>query len=277
MILFLQAAHASSAVTLQSSNPQHFGWFGESVAISGTTMVVGAPQESGGGYSDAGHAYIIDTTANALPITLTSPHAIAGGVFGFSVAISGTTVVVGAPGETAGAGRAYVFDATTGLSVFPLTSRNAVNSGLFGYSVAISGTTVVVGAPGEAVFVFPFLLPRAGNAYVFDATSGSWIRTLTSPNAATDGDFGSSVAISGTTVVVGAPGEAVGGQAHAGNAYTFDDTTGTPIATLTSPYALANGEFGTSVAVSECDPTVVVGALGETATGQVQAGHAYIF
>ena len=101
--------------------------------------------------------------------------------------------------------------------------------------------------------------------------------TLESPNPQHDGFFGQSVAISGTTAVVGAPGEAVGGQAHAGNAYTFDDTTGTPIATLTSPYALANGEFGTSVAVSECDPTVVVGALGETATGQVQAGHAYIF
>ena|SRR2546422_11697744 len=113
VILFLNAAYASSAVTLESPNPQHDGFFGQSVAISGPIAVVGAPDESGGGYSQAGHAFIIDTTANDLTITLTSPNDATNGHFGFSVAISGTTVVVGAPSETATgqvqAGHAYIF------------------------------------------------------------------------------------------------------------------------------------------------------------------------
>src|SRR2546430_464083 len=87
MTLFLNAAHASSAVTLASPNPQPGGNFGRSVAISGTTVVVGAPSETGGGYLNAGHAYIIDTTTDPLTFTLTSPNAQTAGQFGLSVAI----------------------------------------------------------------------------------------------------------------------------------------------------------------------------------------------
>src|SRR6267143_3555132 len=143
MTLLLNATYASSAVTLTSPNPQLDGGFGHSVAISGTTVVVGAEGETGVGFLQAGHAFIIDTTANALPITLTSPNAGSGGSFGTSVAISGTTIVVGAPGETAGgfAGHAYVFDATTGDLIRTLTSPNTQLEGEFGESVAISGAT----------------------------------------------------------------------------------------------------------------------------------------
>ena len=78
-------------------------------------------------------------------------------------------------------------------------------------------------------------------------------------------------------MVVGAPGETAGGQAEAGQAHTFDATTGTLIATLASPYAASTGEFGWSVAINEGDPIVVVGAPMETASGQFVAGHAYLF
>src|SRR5947199_100623 len=102
-----------------------------------------------------------------------------------------------------------------------LTSPNAQTDGLFGRSVAVneSGTIVVVGAFGESAGT-P-VQPEAGNAYVFDATDGSLITTLTSPTPQADGDFGLSVAVSGTTVVVGAPGESAGTpvQPRAGHAY----------------------------------------------------------
>src|SRR6266850_1115106 len=216
MTLFLNAAYASSAVTLTSPNPQLNGRFGQSVAISGTTVVVGAPAETGGGYLLAGHAYIIDTTTDPLTFTLTSPNAEASGAFGQSVAISDTTVVVGAPGETASghslAGNAYVFDATDGSLLATLTSPNAQPNGAFGAAVAISGTTVVVGATWETAGVHS----HAGHAYVFDATDGSLLVTLTSPNAESFGSFGESVAISCTTVVVGAHRETVGLQPDAG-------------------------------------------------------------
>src|SRR2546426_8167574 len=86
-------------------------------------------------------------------------------------------------------------------STITLTSPNAQHAGYFGSSVAINENDpiVVVGAPGET--------GNAGHAYVFDATDGSLIATLTSPNANAQISiyfFGSSVSISGTIAVVGA-------------------------------------------------------------------------
>jgi WD40 repeat protein len=249
--------------------------FGASVSISGTTVVVGAPVETANAAGNAGHAYVFDATDGSLITTLTSPNAAVNSFFGYSVSISGTTVVVGAPMETANAlgdaGHAYVFDATDGSLITTLTSPNAQADGVFGSSVSISGTTVVVGAPGETVG----LQTSAGHAYVVGATDGSLITTLTSPNALIKGFFGSSVSISGTTVVVGAYGETANALLNAGHAYVFDASTGSPVASLTSPYAQADGEFGRSVSVS-CT-TVVVGARFETANGQLYAGHAYSF
>jgi hypothetical protein len=251
-----------------SPNPVTPGNFGHAVAISGNTIVVGAPFETSGTTGYEGHAYVFDATTGALVSTVTSPNPQYAGNFGRSVAISGNTIVVGAPFEAFG--NAYVFDATTGALVSTLNS-GYVFGGEFGTSVAISGTTVVVGAP----FASSGTTAAAGNAYVFDATDGSLITTLTSPNAQHDGSFGQSVSISGTAVVVGAPDEMANVLSKAGHAYVFDASTGSPIASLTSPYAQAGGEFGISVSVS-CT-TVVVGANLETANGQTGAGHAYSF
>jgi hypothetical protein len=263
--------------TLTSPSPQAVGRFGYSVAISGTTVVVGAPLQTANALLAAGHAYVFDATDGSLITTLTSPTSQIDGEFGTSVSISGTTVVVGAPQETANplsnAGHAYVFNATDGSLITTLTSPSPQANGRFGISVSISGTTVVVGAQDEMANA----LVAAGHAYLFDATDGSLITTLTSPNAQIYGLFGWSVSIgqSNPTVVVGAPGESVDGQAAAGHAYVFDASTGSLIATLTSPYALVGGEFGYSVAISST--TVVVGAPFETANGQLTAGHAYSF
>jgi hypothetical protein len=278
-MLFLPAASADSTITLTSPNAQHNGQFGFSVAVNegDPLVVVGAPDETANALAGAGHAYVLDTTTGLIT-TLTSPtpqSTVSERGFGHSVSISGTTVVVGAPAETAnalaGAGHAYVFDATDGSLITTLTSPTPQNPGFFGLSVSISGTTVVVGAPRETANA----VPLAGDAYVFNATDGSLITTLTSPNAQSNGEFGFSVSISGTTVVVGAPDETANALAVAGHAYVFDALTGSPIASLTSPYAQAGGAFGTSASVS-CN-TVVVGALGETANGQTGAGHAYSF
>ena len=261
--------------TLTSPNAQVGGFFGYSVAVSGTTVVVGAPEETATGSRESGHAYVFRASTGAPIATLTSPNSQTDGFFGLSVAISGSTVVVGAYGETAlgysDVGHAYVFKATTGALISTLMSPSAQAYGEFGSSVAISGSTVVVGAPDQTTSGHPY----AGHAYVFRATTGAPIATLTSPNAQTVGLFGASVAVSGTTVVVGAPGENVSGHLAAGRAYIFKATTGALIATLASPDAQRNGGFGTSVAVG--GTTVVVGAPGENASEYVSAGHAYVF
>ena len=267
--------------TLTSPTPQStvFGrGFGYSVSVSGTTVVVGAPGETANALSEAGNAYVFDATDGSLITTLTSPNALSDGHFGASVSISGSTVVVGARDETAIPGRprsgnAYIFDGSTGSLITTLTNPTPKGLGNFGYSVSISGTTVAVGAPYE--YATPSALSSAGNAYVFDATDGSFIATLTSPNAQVSGLFGFSVSVGGTTVAVGALDETANLQPFAGRAYVFDATGGSLIATLTSPYAQAYGQFGYSVATT-CT-TVVVGALRETANGQPGAGHAYSF
>lgn len=261
---------------LTSAHAQYDGKFGYSVAISGSTVVVGAPFEKDG----VGHAYLINITTGLVK-TLNTPPAKPGGyqdggLFGFSVAASGSTVVVGAPFDAAAgrgstAGRAFTFSAGTGDLISTLVSPNAQGGGDFGWSVAISGTTVVVGAPGETVSGEY----GAGHAYAFSAATGHLISTLTSPNAQGGGNFGFSAAISGTTVLVGAPFENASGDSEAGHAYTFKAATGSLISTLTSPNAQNYGWFGYSVGVSRT--TVVVGAPYENASGEIRGGHAYTF
>jgi hypothetical protein len=262
--------------TLTSPNAQSGGRFGYSVGIGGNRAVVGAPQETAGGFPQAGNAYVFNINNGALGQTPASLNSLSDGYFGSSVSIGGTRAIVGAPGETANgfsdAGRAHTFSVTTGALVWTLTSNGAENNGNFGYSVAISAGRVVVGAPGETTNGFT----GAGNAYVFAANSGSWLATLIDPNSEIDGSFGSSVSIGGNLAMVGAPGETVGLSAQAGNAYVFNAITDALVRTLTSPNAQNGGRFGRSVAIFSSNRGIV-GAYGESAGGFTGAGRAYIY
>ena len=175
--------------------------FGGSVAISGTTAVVGA-----WGSDDVGGVYIFSEKKGAWKQTAQLKDPVSGDNalgdhFGSSVAISGAVVVVGAPGDDLfnGAGRAYVFTETKGA-----WKRTAVVHGshAFGWSVAISGTTAMVGSPG-----CEGCTKNGGRTYVFTETKGTWKQRadLAASDAVAGGGFGSSVAVSGTTVLVGAP------------------------------------------------------------------------
>ena len=268
-------------LTLTSPHPQTDGYFGSSAAISSTTVVVGAYGEKASGYAQAGHVYLFGAMSGKLVHRLTSPNAQSGGNFGFAVAISGTTVVVGAPNEAAsnysGAGHAYVFNASTGKLIRTLTSPHAQYGGCFGYSVAITGSTLVIGAMCETADTACCGNYSAGHVYAFDATSGKLTLTLTSPNAQPDGAFGSSVAVSGTRLMVGAPGEGPSPpvQYPPGAAYLFEAKTGALIANLTDPQPAGSGRFGSSVAIDST--TAVVGAGGETASGVQYAGLTYLY
>ena len=114
----------------------------------------------------------------------------------------------------------------------------------------------------------------AGRAYTFSASTGKVLKSFTSPNSQFGGQFGESVAISGTTVLVGAYREIVSGLSNAGNAYAFSTTSGSLLDIFTSPNPETNSYFGVSVALSST--TMVVGAEGETGSGVTEAGDAYI-
>ncbi len=112
----------------------------------------------------------------------------AGDNFGFSVAVSGDTAVVGAPFEGSRAGAAYVFQRDQGGAgnwgeVKKLTASDAEAGDRFGVSAAVSGDTAVVGARSEG--------SEAGAAYVFHRDEGganNWgeVKKLTASDASVD-------------------------------------------------------------------------------------------
>ncbi|NQT12506.1 MAG: hypothetical protein HQ582_07150, partial [Planctomycetes bacterium] len=185
--------------TLDNPAPGWLDYFGNSVAISGNTLVVGAHADNPGTANDTGSAYIYDATAGNLLQTLNNPTPASYHSFGWSVAVSGNTMVVGAPGDDTGArgaGSAYIYDAATGNLLQTLHNPTPASSDGFGYS-AVSGDMVVVGAPWDDTGA-----TDAGSAYIYDATTGHELRTLSNPTPASSDQFGRSVAVSGNTVVV---------------------------------------------------------------------------
>ena len=260
---------------LLASDAQANDWFGTSVAVSGDTVVVGALGEDDGGVeAGAAYAFVRNGTTWTEQAKLMASDAQAGDWFGYSVAMSGDTVVVGAYYEDSGgsdAGAAYVFvrNGTTWTEQAKLMASDAQAGDWFGYSVAVSGDTVMVGALGEDDGGV-----EAGAAYVFVRNGTTWNEQdkLVASDAQASDFFGTSVAVSGDTVVVGVAGEGSGGV-EAGAAYVFvrNGTTWTEQDKLMASDAETFDQFGLSVAVS--GDTVLVGAFGES----ISAGATYVF
>lgn len=240
-------------------------YFGISVAISENIAIVGAPFDTDKGIYPSGSAYVFDVTTGAQLFKLTSSDDAPFARFGNSVAISGTTALVGA---SDGFGAAYLFDITTGTQLFKLTASDGAPYEKFGYSVALSESTAIVGAPTDddnGRF--------SGSAYVFDVTTGAQLFKLTPSDAAAGDYFGISVTLSGTTALVGAPYGDEKGEGS-GGAYVFDVTTGTQLSKLTTSDGTTGDFFGNSVALS--GSTAVIGAPGDASKG-FQTGAAYMF
>ena len=255
--------------------------FGLSVALSGDTAVIGVIGEDFG-YADQGAVYVfsrVGTEWSQQP-RLFAPDGEADDKFGAPVAISGDTVVVGASfddvGGNANQGSAHVFDICQALAEQDqLTGNIGAESEYFGVKVAISGDTAVVGAKFDTVDGNE----KQGSAYVFVRTGARWTRQqmLTGSNSAADDWFGSSVGISGDTVIVGATDEEVGANTDQGSAYIFvrNGTTWTQQQRLTSSDGGMYDHFGQSVAIS--GDTAIVGVESHDTDGNTSQGAAYVF
>jgi len=144
-------------VILTASDAEDGDEFGCSVSIGGDFVVVGADYADGAG-TDCGAAYIFDRNKDGPDawgeeVIITASDAEANDQFGWSVAISSDSVVIGAPYEGDNGvdlGAVYVFHRTTG-TLWKLTAAGAEDGDRFGYSVSVSinGDYVVVGAPFE--------------------------------------------------------------------------------------------------------------------------------
>ena len=145
--------------------------YGNSVAVSGKYIVVGAYQNDTGA-SNAGSAYVYDLgsiTPTAPIAILTNPSPANSDYFGYSVAVSGNFIAVGTPYDgtvVPNAGSTYVYESSSPTVTTPIATLNnptAATLDLFGWSVAVSGKYVVVGAYEDDAGV-----PNAGSAYIYD-------------------------------------------------------------------------------------------------------------
>ena len=268
--------------TLSNPTPAAFDIFGNSVAISGTRVVVGAPQDDTGA-SDAGSAYLYDLASGTptVPVlTISNPTPASSEAFGRAVAISGTRVVIGAPQDNGGGnlnGAAYVYDVGSGTPTVPVATLNNPTPALldgFGSAVAIFGTRIVVGAPQDDAGA-----TDTGSAYVYDLTSGTPnapVVTMNNPGPGQFDNFGQSVAISSSRVAIGVPTDDLGAK-DAGTVYLYDPSGGSPnvpASTLNNPGPSIQNTFGVSVAIS--GSRMVVGASGDD-TGASNGGRAFVY
>jgi len=289
---------------LNSSNQSLADAFGNSVAISGDYAVVGAPQDDGSTdtITTAGEAYIFKRNQGGannwgLIKTLNSPNEDTDDAFGYSVAIDGDYIVVGAYGDegstgTIGTGEAYVYKKDQGGAdnwglIKTLNSDNEDDGDTFGNSVAIDGNYIVVGARTDHGTADA--IGSAGEAYVYKKDQGgvdNWglIKILNSDNEDTGDQFGWSVAISGDYIAVGAfvDDGSIDAIIDAGEVYVFKKDQGGVdnwglIKILNSDNEDTADQFGYSVAIS--GDYIVVGAYGDDGSTDAisSAGEAYVF
>lgn len=256
--------------------------FGQSLALSGDTALVGACQKSVGGQSQAGAAYVFTgsgaTWSPQAELTLASPAVNA--YFGYSVALSGDTALVGASGtdldKLSRAGAAYVYtrSGASWAQQAELTAADPAYHDEFGGYVALSDGTALIGAVGKTVDG----QPAAGVAYVFTGSDATWSQQaeLTDPNQGAADLFGFPVLLSGHYALIGACGTTVNGQANAGAAYLFSGagSSWTQQAGLTDPDAAGSDFFGRSLDLS--GGTVLIGSQNATAGEQPGAGGAFV-
>lgn len=235
----------SEQAYLKASNTEASDQFGYAVSLSGDTAIIGAPNESSASTdvngnegdnsaSGAGAAYVFTRNGStwSQQAYLKASNAEGGDNFGYSVAISGGIVVVGAYQEDSSAtgvngnqsdngaltsGAAYVFErnGTIWNQQAYLKASNTGGGDQFGSSVAISDNLVIVGAHQEdsnATGVDGSQAEGASNSgaayvYVRRATAWSQLAYLKASNTGANDGFGNPVAISGRLVVAGASGE----------------------------------------------------------------------
>jgi hypothetical protein len=288
------AAGAASAIQAKllprDANAQNV--FGASIAVSGTTALVGATTANGGPGQGTGAAYVFvkgptGRWTQQAKLAASDPAGTARENFGFSVALDGDTAVIGAPNRgqfpgdpLGGSGAAYVFQRSgttwSQQAILTETPSGGDIGDFFGFSVAISGGTVLASATGTAI---PGHDTNSGGVFEYVRSGVTWpqVARFAGSDTAPNDTFGWDVALAGNTAVIGAPRATTGGP---GAAYVFTKTsTGfAQRAELRPPDSQSADLFGYSVALS--GRTALVGQPGCCALPQrfgVFRGAAYTF
>lgn len=268
---------------LNASDADFDDRFGVSVDVSGSTAVIGAPGADCPGGFDCGAAYVFqyrDDRWTEQQVLLAGDRAFED-AFGTSVGVSEDSLVVGAPGAACGAGEdcgaAYVFELSGDIwtQQQKIVAADADFEDGFGTSVDISGGSIVAGSPGTVCGAGQ----DCGAAYVYLRDDSLWLQQqkLVADDADFEDGFGTSVGISGDSVVIGSPGVACTGGQDCGAAYTYGRTSGVWMAqdTLRAGGATFDDRLGSAVDLNA--DTAVIGAPGVACAAGQNCGAAYVF
>lgn len=244
--------------------------FGVAVALRGELALVGAMDDADNG-PQSGSAYLFDAATGRELLKLLPADGGPRERFGRAVALDGTTALIGAyRDDDAGldAGSSYLFDTSDGAQLAELRAPQVSALDLFGFSVALRGELALVGAPGDDDGG-----REAGCAYLLDTSTGQVLTVLRAHDPSRSAYFGTSVALSQSHALVGAPYDDQVAP-DAGAAYMFDVRTGVQVAKLTAPGGAAGANLGLAVALRGA--TALVGAPNEP-QGDLRSGAAYLF
>ena len=279
VMLALQQAQLTAA---DGAAGDRFGW---RVAISGDSALVGVPGADVGGNLDQGSAYVFVRSGGAwsLQTKLTAADGAASDEFGHDVALDGDMALVGAAGDDVGSnidqGSAYVFvrSGSSWSQQALLTAADGAANDWFAQAVALDGDRAVVGAYGDDVGSNI----DQGSASVFVRSGSTWSQQqkLTVADGAANDWFGYSVALSGNSALVGAPGDDVGSNREQGSASVFvrSGSTWSRQAKLTGTAGAAPADFFGEGAVALDGGRALVGApWGDVGSNRDQ-GSAYVF
>jgi hypothetical protein len=281
LVCLLAAARAQVPVDLKSKvlspSPagQRLTYGGWAVATDGTRIVTGAINAHIT-ESFEGIVHVFTAESGALEIALNNPTPAGFDSFGKAVAISADRVVVGVPDDDTGAtnaGSVYVFDLSRANPKVPfavISNPTPVAEGHFGGAIAIEGARLFVGAPGAKSGTSV----RAGIVYEYDLSQPGPIfprGIFDNPSPAMDEYFGTSLALNGSQLAVGAPGALVNISTR-GSAYVYDLSVSStaPVAQVDYPRSGAD-QFGCAVALA--GQKLAVGASMQFSG----AGIAYVY
>lgn len=271
-------ANWSEQTKLTAADGEAGDEFGGNVALDADIAVIGARRDDDKGI-DSGSVYVFIRSGTAWnqQAKFTASDGVSGDEFGYSVAISGDTAVIGTPRDDDNgddSGSAYVFtrSGATWSQQAKLVATDGAAGDVFGISVAISGDTLVIGAD-----LADEKGSNSGAAYVFSRDGNNWSRQakLTADDGAAGDLFGIRVALSGDTAVIGAARDDDKGD-ESGAAYVFvrSGLEWLQQAKLSATDGAANDRFGTRVAIDV--NTAVIGAiLGDAKSDN--SGSAYVF
>ena len=269
------ATNLSAAPTLLTPTGLDAGdKFGYSVAATSNQIIVGAFFDDDQG-DNAGAVYVYDATNLSATPTKLAPSGIgANDWFGYSVAVAGSQIIVAAyhdDDQAENAGAVYVYDATN-LSATPtkLTPTGLGAYDRFGFSVAATSNQIVVGAVYD-----DDQGNDAGAVYVYDANNLSATPTKLAPSGLDASDnFGYSVAVAGSQIIVGANEDDDQGT-DAGAVYVYDANNLSATPTKLAPTGLGiDDKFGFSVTATSNQ--IVVGAFRDDDQGS-DAGAVYVY